>query len=156
MDKKYLETLVKLGYNQAERVILQAKKPLCPTWVMIDADKNIYLMATPWKDEIEKMIYEQIIRISLREKKAVAYSVVTEAWMSSYKDGREYKGVQPRHDPNRIETVVIFATDGTQRIMKNWLLKRDHLEQPLKLEEMKPAEEGQAESWMFTLLAKDE
>lgn len=156
MTKEHLETLVKMAYDQAKRVIIEHKKPLMPTWLIVDDKGRAFVMGTPWKDDLDKMMIEVMLRYEFKERKTVAYSVVTEAWMSRCKMSEKGPFPRPSKDPDRIEVVIACATDGKTKVLRSWEIKRNHLELAVKLEELPEVhEEVQAESWMLTLLEEE-
>jgi hypothetical protein len=148
--EKLLETLVKLAYDHAKNVIIKHKSQLAPTWLMINEKAEVYVMCTPWGDDREKMFTELIVRAGLLKYQAIAYSIVAEAWMASYKETDE---IRIRENPNREEVVMAFTTDGKDKIFRAWKLKRNHLEQVTDLEKVDPQQldEEKAESWMLNL-----
>jgi hypothetical protein len=101
-----------------------------------------------------KKIAARMVRHRLRKDRAVAYSLVVEAWSAHQPDGwteDQPIDVMPRHRPDRKEVVIAFATDGQHIEWKSWATKRDWTERVTALEE-EPFEPGRTESWMTQLL----
>ena len=132
-----LDELLDLANRQARQVLLGAPQgaQLLPTWLIAATDRDIFIIATPWADDREKAITAEAMRETMREKKAVAYSFLCEAWMVRKRlDGmtpqEAYDKVyldheMPRNDPARIETVVATAGDKNGSKTRMWQIVRN-------------------------------
>jgi hypothetical protein len=151
-----LSELVRLGGEHARTVLIGLQKPLMPSWLYVDAQNGFHIVGTPWRNEAEKKMAGLHMRKVMQEAKAVAYSVVTEAWAShldkSWKPGQPY--TEPRLDPKRQEIVLAFATDGEATEWKRWAVIRDWNDTVVKLEEQQPMDSENMTSWMNKLLPK--
>jgi hypothetical protein len=130
------ELIVVAGAHARQVLVRQPGAQLLPTWLIHAANNDLIIIATPWADDRQKAITAEAMRATMRERKALAYSFLCEAWMAhkSLPDGvspqeaidRTYPMAEmPRNDPNRIETVVATAgnRDGSKSAM--WRMVRD-------------------------------
>lgn len=151
-----LQELVELAGQQARRVILEAKQPLMPSWVLVGPKGQMTILGTPWKDDLEKEMTRYAMRRVIKEKGIVSYSVVTEAWTAVKPNGwtpeKDPDYLRPKDDPERKECVIALATDGKAREFRRWLIKRNHLEQVTDLELVPGLDDGPVLGWMLDLL----
>lgn len=147
-----IDTMLELAERQARRVILEEHGQLMPTWCLIDKKGKTTIMGTPWANELERALAPVFLKVQMKKLGTVAYSFVSEAWVSRPPKGWEpgQPHIEPRKDPERSEGVVAFATDGVNRKMRRWLLKRDYHDLACELKLTGDADEFQ--SWMSELL----
>ena len=157
-----LDKLIELAYNHAAKQLLALKRrELQPTWLLINEEGNARILATPWRNDLEKRLAELFMKVQMAEHGTVAYSFVTEAWASippeGWRPGQPRTFPEPRNDPARREMVIALAATSDSHRMKSWLIHRNHLEQIAGLEEHKdfPSDSGGVfESWLADLLKK--
>jgi hypothetical protein len=150
-----LSDLLKLAGEHAYNVMVKNHQDMIPCWAFFDRKNELNVVGTPWSNDKEKEMMGEEIRNMLRAKKATAYSLVVEAWSARMPPGWKVGDprIESRRHPDRIETVVAFATDGKTTLWRRWKTKRDYLERVFKLEEL-PGEYDQVTSWMTELLPK--
>jgi hypothetical protein len=135
--EKLADDLLKLAYDQAERVLLNSRKgQIVPAFVIVGQDGTRKIIATPWKDDREKRLTLLIIKQALSEINGIAYSLVVEAWMleldpNEYADAQKSgKDLTPSKSERRIEIVDAFACvkidAGLRKISKIWEIIRDN------------------------------
>ena len=110
-----LDEMVKLAREHATRVMVGLQDDLTPAWLLITAKGDIEIFMTPWGNDREKHLVIETMRDIMREKRATAYSMLTEAWMAcatpeETKSG-DYSGLPPSQRADRQECVVMMAAD---------------------------------------------
>jgi hypothetical protein len=133
-----LDDLLDLARDQARNVLIGAPKgtQLVPTWLVHAANGDVIIIQTPWADDRQKAITAQAMRETMRERKALAYSFLSEAWMSRRRlapgqtlqdvlDKRHADGEMPRNDPERVEMVIATAGDTKGSKSRMWGIVRD-------------------------------
>jgi hypothetical protein len=145
--------LLKSAGEHAHNVMVQMHQDMMPCWAFWDGENKLNVVGTPWSNDKEKRAMSEQIRRMLRTKKATAYSLVVEAWSATMPPGWKVGDprIESRRHPDRIETVVAFATDGKTTLWRRWETKRDHLERVVRLEEL-PNQDDKMSSWMTELL----
>jgi hypothetical protein len=127
-----LDGLLGVAGKHARRVLIELKESMGPTWVMVDWENRIEIVATPWADEEEKRVYKVELRRLMRFKGVKVYSFMTEAWIATV--GREEwdevnarpvdgKMVSERGD--RQEVVIACACSREQALWKVWRMVRE-------------------------------
>jgi hypothetical protein len=155
MNIENLNLLVQMASQQAKAIIVDGQKELIPTWVLVNKEGEACIIGTPWKNAAQKMRAEHLMRKKIREYRAVAYSLVVEAWLACYPPQTKLDEhlIRPHDRPDRKEVVLTFATDGQQTVWKTWAVRRNHLERVVALEE-EPSPNSEPQGWMLSLLAK--
>jgi len=101
-------------------------KSIMPTFHLISPDrKHDTLVATPWDGDMEKRLAVTKVRQMAREMKATAVCFSSEVWMLVLPPGVDYAPDRPSQSPNRIEGVIIVATDGKETKARSLLTIRD-------------------------------
>jgi hypothetical protein len=125
-----LDEMIQLAEDQARRTMIGTKEELAPMWLTLDVDGKVEIVATPWSGGHEKELTIELMRVSMRARQIVAYSLLTEAWMArasaeEVKTGG-YIGKPPSERADRVEAVVAMAANkaGEHRY-KNWQTIRD-------------------------------
>jgi hypothetical protein len=114
-----LDRLIEIAIQQAERVLVdKPNAQILPTFVLEKPDNEIGVFATPWTNEREKEITVYALRHVMRETKVLRYSFISEAWMATARPGTEHlarlpDGEMPSQRPDRVEVVIITASDAT-------------------------------------------
>ncbi len=49
-----LEEMMRLGEEQARRVLIGTKEDLLPSWMLADGEGKVTIVATPWRNNDEK------------------------------------------------------------------------------------------------------
>jgi hypothetical protein len=154
--KPTLQDLIELAREQAELVLIGLGQDLMPSWLFINDQGKVSIVGTPWQDELEKHITRVALQKKMREDHVVAYSFVSEVWMSTkpagWKPPPNYQGAS--HEPDRREAVIAFATDGSAQEFRTWLIERDSSERVCALNQVraKQDEEPALQGWMTELL----
>jgi hypothetical protein len=112
-----------IGLARAE-LIGNAGAEIMPTFVIQGKDKTTFV-GTPWSGDAEKEYAITAIRALLKKERAVSYSFISEAWLSTQQKGEPY--IQPRLSDKRREVVICNAFnrhgDGKMRCYE---IKRDN------------------------------
>ena len=109
-----LDDMVKVGLEQAHRTLIGTREQLVPTCLLCGSDGKLTILATPWDGDFEKQLAQISVKLTMKETDCVAYSMVMEAWPASYPTA-DTGGVRPSQRPDRIEMVMVIATDGLHR-----------------------------------------
>jgi hypothetical protein len=139
-------------------VLLQLKQDLMPSWVMFTRDHKVEIIATPWRNDLEKRLSERSLRDLVRKKQIVAYSFLSEAWLATAPtdwspDKPLPEAERPAQRADRTEGVIAFASDGTIKEWRVWEIIRDWEEQIITLRQ-RPLREGVPSGWVTELLGK--
>lgn len=132
------EVLNSLG-DYAKTILVDDQDPeLIPVYLLV-ADK-LHILACPWRDEEEKLLTVELVRVKSRELNATMAGFLCEMWMTKHGPGVEPDDVKPpSQSPNRIEGVIAVATDGTETKARFWRTIRDRpAGKVLRLEEDQP------------------
>jgi hypothetical protein len=151
-----LEKMLALAEEQARLVMIGKSQDLMPTWVLVAADDEVFILGTPWRDDREKRATELFLRKEVRKRRTVAYSFITEAWEAHYPKETDLDKplpLRPAQRPDRKEIVMAMATDGRRRLWRKWETRRDYTERVIALERADfGAGAGEPEGWMAELL----
>lgn len=146
--KSAVEQLIEWAVNHARNILVtQQEKELTPMFVYIDADGAITVVGLmSMGDPNEKNMIATFARKLMRDKGAVAYSFMSEAWMAVAKSRDEIRhGPAPADRPDRIECVTIMAHDdkggAASMILKT---ERDASGKIMALTELVPNMSGMA------------
>jgi hypothetical protein len=125
-----LTRLLHLAETFATDTMIHKGMDLSPTWVLIDANRDARVVATPWANENWKSFYRATLKLDMKRYNIVAYSFVTEAWAATL-DEKEWKGwardVMPSQRIDRREIVVAVAASAMASKYKQWAIQRDDL-----------------------------
>jgi hypothetical protein len=115
-----LDRMIGLAIKQAETVLLdQPGASMIPTFVMEDPGDRIVVFGTPWETEAHKEITCLALRAIMRESGTLRYCFMSEAWMAIAPPGTDEHTTrlkdheQPSNRPDRVEVVVITASDAS-------------------------------------------
>lgn len=151
-----VDALISLAEQQARNVLLVLHQPLMPTWVIIDKHGRPHICGTPWENDREKYLAGLAMKLQMRKLGAKAYSFITEAWCAQAPKDWDPDTPLPEKDramnqPDRLEVVIAFATDGDQCEWRRWTIRRNWNEQIICLE---PAQDNfeKPEGWIAELL----
>jgi hypothetical protein len=151
------DSLLDLAEHQARMVLLQLKEDLVPSWVMFSRRTHrAEIIATPWRNDLEKRLCERRLRELMRKKQIAAYSFLSEAWVATAPadwslDKPLPEAERPAQRADRKEVVMAFASDGTTKEWRVWEIKRDWHEQIITLEP-RPLPEAIPAGWVTELL----
>jgi hypothetical protein len=165
MKEDLLDALIEVAGQHARMVLLDLKmRSLAPSWVLVSADGQLDIVATPWGDDQEKERYARGLRAVMREKRTLAYSFLTEAWTAILekdeydKDtGRPHDGIERASQrQNRQECVIACACSAEESRWKQWRIVREATtERIIALEERPfPGSGTPPESWLTGMLRK--
>ena len=153
------EGLFRAAFDYAVQTIVRNQNPLPPTWTLINEADEITVLMTPWRDNNEKLLIEMMMKLEMRERKTIAYGIVTEAWIAKVPEGwtpGEDLPLQPRKNPDRREVVLAFVTDGKTVTTRMWAIKRDWHDRVTSLELEKSSETPDGfEGWMTKMLSSE-
>ncbi len=134
-----LEEMMRLGEEQARRVLIGTKEDLLPSWMLADGEGKVTIVATPWRNNDEKHMVAEVMREAMRGLRIDAYTVLIEVWLLRVKGPppKEYKGPAPSDSPDREEAVILVgATRAGEHVHKHWITKRDAAGVCIALESM--------------------
>jgi hypothetical protein len=156
MMKKITDSLLDLAEQQARMVLLELKQELMASWVMLGADHKFEIIATPWKNDLEKELSHKMLRAFVRKKQIVAYSFLSEAWVAiapaGWSPGQPMaEAERPMQRADRKEVVLAFASDGATKEWRVWEIIRDWQEQIITLAS-RPLPEASPAGWVTELL----
>lgn len=115
-----LDKLVQLAVEHAERILIGHEgAQIMPSFVLESAGGDMAIIATPWANERDKEMTVRALRATMRKGGVVRYSFISEAWMATAKPGQEKlarlpDGEMPSQRPDRVEVVIISASDAKQ------------------------------------------
>lgn len=137
-----LDIMIDTAEDFARRVLLEKKqKQLMPSFLLIQPDDSaeIIQVELDFNIDLQKQLLRAKMRALMQEKGTIMYSFISEAWQSPEgippeKVKRDAQGIyyhspdvpRPSQHPNRIEVVMVMATDGIRAKYKQWLIKRDY------------------------------
>jgi hypothetical protein len=156
MTKEELSKLAELGGEHARLVLIRLRQQMMPQWIMVNQAGQLDIVATPWRDDREKMVFAVRLRKYMRERRTQAYSVVVEAWAAvAPKDWKPGEPHMPNWmNPERKQVVIALATDGKEVEWRQWAVQRDYEENVMALEPIRP--EGRiARTWITKLLGNE-
>jgi hypothetical protein len=123
-----LDKLMEMGEAHIRNILLIVKmKQMIPTFAILKRGYELELVGTPWGSDKEKHLAQLMVRLMLKRDKAVAYSFLSEGWLSrvAQKDVGKPR-VRPINDPNRIEVVTLTASHREGgRMLKSWEMIRN-------------------------------
>ena len=128
-----IDKMMSLGADAIQERIGE-KDDMMPVWHIMYQDGHSIVIGTPWGNQREKIAVFKAMRQSLRATNAVAYCVTIEAWLASEKlrEGETLADFEKRSDrvrpsqrPDRIEVLMAFASDGTEKRSRAWNIHRD-------------------------------
>jgi hypothetical protein len=149
-----LSDLIVLAEKHARIVLIEKKMDqLIPSWLLVDNEGDGIIFGTPWQDREEKLIYREIVRELMKEKKIIAYSFVSEVWMANgLVEGRI---VPASKHPGKKEAIIILATDGKDKKWRTLDIIRNDLGQVVEFLEMKndfETPDFRSHSWMAEMI----
>jgi hypothetical protein len=99
-------------------------------WHAIQGDGEHVLIATPWRDDVEKAITIDQLRKYFRERQVKRFAFIVEAWTArQVQTLREVnEGPRPSEHPDRREVLMISAEDrdGSQIMGQYYILRPEH------------------------------
>lgn len=131
-DKALIKHIADQAEINARRILITERtaKQLIPMWHVVTPKINM-IIGTPWRDDDDKGAATFYIRKLLKDDRAKAYCVTSEAWMARYGQGEidaeteQWPKVRPIDRPNRMECVTIFACTRSEQIMRVLEMIRD-------------------------------
>ena len=153
-----VDHLIKLAEQHARMVLLEMHAGhLVTSWIFIDQHGAAHIQATPWQNDQEKELAKVMLKAQARKLRTRAYSFLSEAWAAAApKDWDPTSPLpekdRPMHQPDRLEIVMAFATDGQKQLWRRWLIRRDWQEQIIGLEALDDSYDQPPEGWVSELL----
>lgn len=142
-----LDELVRLAGEHAHRIILEHHQDLSPAFLFVTGGGEVHVLVVAdcvgnWDDRRIKDDVADRMRHLMRQRGAVAYSYLSEAWMAIRAAGEPMPD-NVRDLPDRIEVVTCIAHDdkGNGR-SKAWRMIRDAAGMVTQLIEDEPFGEG--------------
>jgi hypothetical protein len=123
-----IDQMLSLAYGQAKNLILGNKDQIMPVFMILTGDDEIIFVGTPWRGDNQKNMAAIMLRDMMKEKRAIAYSFLSEAWVASQPQGwkiGDAVDTLPADRPDRKEVVMAMATNGTDTKYKSWVIMRD-------------------------------
>ena len=118
--------------QHARTVLVGLQEQMIPIFHLFDAEGQSYVAAAEFSgdtyDEIIrcKDAVAQSVRRLIVEHKIVQYSFMSEAWMVVRSaEWEEGMSPPPSEADDRIEVVIVTATDGKAYKSRRWRIKRD-------------------------------
>jgi hypothetical protein len=101
-------------------------KALTPIFFACDAEGTIHVMGTPWASPDEKTAALKALKEEFQKRQIIAYVHISEAWIA-YVERGDSAAVHGRiaDRPDRVEAVVMAATDGTDTRHRVYDIMRD-------------------------------
>ena len=129
-----LDDLIKLALDHAKLVLIGLGEDLMSSFVIVYSGE-IHVIQTPWQDDDEKTAAVAYIRKEMtKHGGALAYSYVSEAWMSklTMPEAARVPGLDnvpsellPRNRADRVEVVIAVAENGFETKHASWTMVRD-------------------------------
>jgi hypothetical protein len=149
-----VETMLVAAESQAKEVIILRQQQLPPTWILVNAENEINIEATPWNDDLGKVLAKVYIKKRMIELKIIAYSFMSECWVANAPKGWQLEQplfTRPSKNPTRWEAVIAFASDGKNKDWRFWNIKRNKSNVAIALERLDEGIEDM-EGWMDNML----
>jgi hypothetical protein len=159
-----LEELIAAGELQADRILIKERqKALLPMFHLVAPEGGQdAVVATPWSNDFEKKLSVAQVKFISHQMGAVAVMFLTECWMVTakldvpntpwHRQRQLDRMGRPSQSPDRIEAVIIIATDGSRTKATTLQMIRD---KPggklisLVKDEVLSRDTDNYESWMF-------
>ena len=122
-----LDLLLQQAEVHARRALIGTREQLRPLFHMIHADGKESVADVPWRAG-EKETTLALVRALMRAGDVVAYSILTEAWSATPREGRkpgELLPTSPSEGPDRFEVVIAAASSRRRRKAALWRIERD-------------------------------
>jgi hypothetical protein len=122
-----LDLLLQQAEVRARRALIGTREKLRPLLHMIHADGKESVADVPWRAG-EKETTLALVRALMRAGDVVAYSILTEAWSATPREGRkpgELLPTSPSEGPDRFEVVIAAASSRRRRKAAMWRMERD-------------------------------
>jgi len=100
---------------------LVGKKAMVAWCILVDVTGERTPVAVETGNRFENISQFAKVRQLIRDRGAIAYAWVSEAWTSS-----EPGIAQPSEDPRRQEIVIAMASDGFNSVARQWDIRRDY------------------------------
>lgn len=124
-----LERLMKLGRDQAEKVLIGTKKELLAMFVLVKRDGAVDIVATPWENDKAKHQIVLNICLNVIKENVTSFSFLSEAWFATVHtesgDLPPPIGPRPADRPDRKESVICITGDGKEQGFESWPIIRD-------------------------------
>jgi hypothetical protein len=123
-----LDLLLQQAEVSVRSALIGTREQLRPLFHMIHANGQESLTSVPWRDEGEKETTLALVRALMRAGDVVAYSILTEAWSATPREGQkpdEPLPTSPSEWPDRVEVVIAAASSRRRRKAAMWRIQRD-------------------------------
>lgn len=126
-----LDQLLDAAEVHAKHVCIGLQQQLMPIFHLCDAKGQGFLIAgefegaTPQEVINSKDAIADFVRLKIIEHKAVQYSFLSEAWMIVRQVWKPGISTPPADSADRVEVVIVIATDGKNYKSRRWLMKRE-------------------------------
>jgi hypothetical protein len=108
--------------------LVQTQKPksLTPIFFAVDAEGTTHVLATPWASPDEKTAALRALKAEFRKRQIIAYVHISEAWIAYVtRDDPAALTGRVADRPDKVEAVVMAATDGTDTRHQVYDITRD-------------------------------
>ena len=129
-----VDDLLEAAIDHARRVLIGLGEDLMSSFVIV-YPTEIHIIQTPWQNDDEKTVAVAYVRKEMtKHGGALAYSYVSEAWMSklTMPEAARVPGLDnvppellPRNRADRQEIVSAMATNGFETKHASWVMIRD-------------------------------
>jgi hypothetical protein len=111
-----LDQMIAVAEKYARSVLINKKGvQLAPAFCIENKD-NIDVLVAPWRGLRERAMALNLIQFQMREMKAIAYSVVSEAWVAEEPiEVNKRSGLMPSERSDRKEVVFIIAVNKQEK-----------------------------------------
>jgi hypothetical protein len=129
-----LDQLVDSGIKHAKHILLEQRDKQMQTFYTLITDQNeIIMLPCTFNNDFEKDVTVASVKATAAICHAVMALYVAEAWMlklpkplTSWHADRQMENMpKPSQSPNRIEAVLVLATDGTTVRSRSLQMVRD-------------------------------
>jgi hypothetical protein len=127
-----LEAMLAMAESHARRVLVGTEDDLLPLFHLDNAKGESIVVATPFTGDTAKEVIQaknmvaDAVRELIKLHDVVRYSFLSEAWMTIRPLGwKEGMGPPPVDSDDRIEVVIVLATDGVAHRHRRWKIKRE-------------------------------
>jgi hypothetical protein len=120
-----LDQMLELGEIQAREILIGKPKASLSRCFLIESPMETMMVITPWNGDEERESALTLLRFIMKEQKATAYSVVTEAWVSM-ENVKKPTGLKPSDREDKKEVVIVMAIDKLNKKLAEFDIVRDN------------------------------
>jgi hypothetical protein len=107
-----LDEMIEAAEKHARKILINEKGAQLIITFLIDSPDELAIIGTPWSNSKQRRQCLELIQFMLKAKKATAYSIVSESWVSTEpKEKHLQSGLMPSQREDRKEIVMIIAVN---------------------------------------------